>query len=233
MCVAPTPPHRKDHEFHFVDSTDAMWFSLPAHILLPQRTTQFAYSLDLAVLLLVLVAHTRAGAIPKPKADVGDDTPVADAVDGDNTRGSATTVASTPNKPHDSGVRRRAGKGDTSVVKTGKQTPTPAKGKEKRNGRVKAEACVSPYEAGGVVTSSQKLLLHVCAGVATGLLPLAHPHSFVAVGTVLAVAALCDTLQRLGECGVRVRSNGIVLPVRVVCVFSACLTMPVFVGVYV
>ncbi len=60
------PCTSKDHVFHISGGRDVYWFSLPAHILFPQRTTQFAYPLDLVILLAVYIAVARN---PKEKAD--------------------------------------------------------------------------------------------------------------------------------------------------------------------
>ena len=58
---APPPPcvGRVDHILYVVNKGPAsiLWFSLPAHILLPQRTTLFAYPMALLALLLVTRAY--------------------------------------------------------------------------------------------------------------------------------------------------------------------------------
>lgn len=50
------------HEIEFY------WFSLPAHILFPQRTTQFAYTMSLAALIVFHKAYTSAPALTVGKA---------------------------------------------------------------------------------------------------------------------------------------------------------------------
>ncbi len=65
MCRAlptPSPPppvSSVDHVLYEVgqESATILWLSLPAHILLPQRTTQYAYPVVLLCLLLLLRAH--------------------------------------------------------------------------------------------------------------------------------------------------------------------------------
>jgi hypothetical protein len=72
LCVCVVVTYcSKDHVFHLVNNRDAYWFSLPAHILLPQRTTQFAYSIDLVILMCALSALRRR--VAKVKSD--DDAP--------------------------------------------------------------------------------------------------------------------------------------------------------------
>jgi hypothetical protein len=51
---------RADHVFHLVHQVDAFWFSFVAHILMPQRTTQYAYPMDIAILLILFVAQHRS-----------------------------------------------------------------------------------------------------------------------------------------------------------------------------
>ena len=45
--------HGPDHVLYWVGGQSAYWFSLPAHILFPQRTVQHAYPLALSAMLLV------------------------------------------------------------------------------------------------------------------------------------------------------------------------------------
>ena len=51
---------RVDHILYVVNNGPAsvLWLSLPAHILLPQRTTQYAYPVALIALIMVLRGYT-------------------------------------------------------------------------------------------------------------------------------------------------------------------------------
>ncbi len=53
-------PCRVDHVLYVVNNGPAsiFWFSLPAHILLPQRTTLFAYPMALLCLCMVTAAYS-------------------------------------------------------------------------------------------------------------------------------------------------------------------------------
>lgn len=173
--------------FHLVDGTDAFWFSLPAHILFPQRTTQFAYSLDAAILLLLLIAHTRSSkskTAPEPGAAL---------------KTSPATADHTP-EYNDKDVERvvAANAWDAEWVELEPVKPT-----TKRMSRAVVPASASPakllapptvldadeqlvsdsiYDRAGPVSPAQKLVLHLIAGFATGLLPLLQ---------VRATAGLC------------------------------------------
>eukprot|EP00299_Pterocystis_sp_00344_P014687 c7290_g1_i2.p1 GENE.c7290_g1_i2~~c7290_g1_i2.p1 ORF type:complete len:717 (+),score=121.33 c7290_g1_i2:350-2500(+) len=48
--------HGPDHVLYWVDRRSAFWFSLPAHILFPQRTVHHAYPLAITVFLLIWTA---------------------------------------------------------------------------------------------------------------------------------------------------------------------------------
>lgn len=76
----PSPPtpslavnNRVDHILYVVNSGPAsiLWLSLPAHILLPQRTTQFAYPVALLAMLLMLKGYqvVPGAAVKAAKAD--------------------------------------------------------------------------------------------------------------------------------------------------------------------
>ena len=155
-CPLPLPPtlssvfrHSKDHVFHLV-GRDVYWFSLPAHILFPQRTTQFAYPLDLAILLAVYIAVARN---PKQKTDKDGD----DGGDGNGVTGVGGRAIKAPDSGSGSGSGRLPGSPSSK---------DDANGKDKEVVDVQAVA--------GDLTNPQRLKLHMFAGLCTGLLPFVH-----------------------------------------------------------
>lgn len=158
--------------FHLVDGSDAFWFSLPAHILFPQRTTQFAYSLDVAILLLLFVAQAQI-VKPKQAVEIPSDAIAAEA-------GSAKKDGTTDNAWSDDWVDFDAVKTASSSLSHRTVTgPSPAKPPAaaprmpaaKRVEEV-SNANMSLFELIGPISPQQKFALHLVAGFATGLLPL-------------------------------------------------------------
>jgi hypothetical protein len=202
-----------------VDNTDAFWFSLPAHILYPQRTTQFAYSLDVAILLILVVAHHQ-GRVAAKKLRGKDASPAVAqhvqphlekdvevdekaAVDAWEAGWDAFETKKPSSLLHRPAATVTALPGKAAV---GTKPPTSTTSDEDTDDE-RSVYHTDVYSRVGPVSTTQKFALHVLAGFATGLLPLLQPHSFVSVGSVVAVVALLDVSSRFVK-GVLQRNSG-------------------------
>ena len=169
LPFASLPNRSKDHVFHLVNAPDAFWFSLPAHILFPQRTTQFAYSIDIVILLLVLVSQLQTPTGKKRDADL--------------------QLRNHNGRYHDDDDHSRGGPGDhdddAPVSAAASRMPSLLDSKH------------PPRPAAVTVSPSQQTQLLVAAGFVTGLLPYLQPHSFVAIGSVVIVVAVMDVGTKL------------------------------------
>jgi hypothetical protein len=162
--------HGPDHVLYWTGGRSGYWFALTPHILFPQRTVQHAYPLALAALLLAWEGLAgRPGIHTAVVSDAKADK-AAPAAGGKGARGK------TPSKPPQAAAAAASSSSSSS-----------------------SSSSMAAYsDAPSWYTRPAQLRLFAASGFVAGLLPLMQPHSFVAVGVVTLVTAVCQGLWLLG-----------------------------------
>jgi hypothetical protein len=201
--------HGPDHVLYWVRGMSAYWFSLPAHILFPQRTVQHAY--PLAVSALIVVWAGMMGTPPPPPAEAAAEgaegaatgehrkaeemarataAPVvgaagADADDGEEVKGLADQKG-LRFRGRGGGAAGGGAGGGGGGGGGGDAADDGGDGKRKPRPVAPAEAAAATKE---LWTFGAQSRLFAFAGFLMGLIPLMQPHSYVSIGVILLVAA--------------------------------------------
>ena len=178
---------RVDHVLYHVNDPNAnsAWFSLVAHILFPQRTTQFAYPISLLAMILAYRAlESHAGLT---SGDVLRTPARSNRLDG---RSSPNPRGSSPPEESSLPAKSTNKKNDDDILFTPRRK-TPSKSSSTDIRRTSMPLDVTYL----LPTEAERTRLLIGAGLTTGLLPLLQAHSFVAVGLIMIVVAAFELLD--------------------------------------
>lgn len=185
--------HGPDHVFYWVNKMSAFWFSLPAHILFPQRTVQHAYPLAVGVILFLwLGVQALYKSVDNSSSVQNTSAVVKNATYSPLRREVGAAIApallpldATPDSPYfdsavsdkpSSGIRRRViAPVETHFENVGNEVQTHSVGKNESN----------------------PVRFFLFAGICSSLLPLMQPHSFLASGIVAIFLALAQVTHVL------------------------------------
>ena len=189
--------HGPDHVLYWAGGRSGYWFALTPHILFPQRTVQHAYPLALSVLLLAWEGLAGRPTVHKALVVAA---PAGGAAAGSSSAAAATAAASGTSARREAiqTVRKRASKAGGGAS-TGAGSAAGRDGSSSESGESSGgSAAVATYaDSPAWYTRAGQLRLFAVCGFVAGLLPLMQPHSFVSVGVITLVMALCQGLWLL------------------------------------
>ena len=206
--------HGPDHVLYWVDGASAFWFSLPAHILFPQRTVQHAYPLALTALLFVWKGlsgtpphddvHEQykrdelSNTSPQPVWAGDDSEPVGVSVIEGGADAHAATSSSADGSGsassssvlgHSSTVARRANRSASAQHANVHVTPTKA-GAAGAGSAPGTPSSSKVHDNTAVLFTHRKQLgIFAFAGFVSAMIPLMQPHSFASIGMIILIAA--------------------------------------------
>ena len=203
--------HGPDHVLYWVRGMSAMWFSLPAHILFPQRTVQHAYPLAVSALLLI---YNGTSGKPAPELKSTESSTEPQIAGGSDEEGELiqgkkyeTEIVQRKNNLQTGGRSRTYVAATTSRLNEDQVIAgSAAAGSTAASGGAPS-TIIKPTKPNIPFSHKSQRNLFFFAGFVTALIPLMQPHSYVSIGVVILIVAIVQvvvlTVQTLCCSGAR------------------------------